>query len=310
MPAPKKESAATKGVSRFGFRQRAASANENTKTPPNDNASVPKAPSTIAQSKIKNINNNLENKPRAKSAKSVTIAPSVPKHKLSNEGSNSNLPKSKLTRPTSALPIPSVVRCSVSSTQLPKPQIVRVRPVEDVKTAKTAANNCRKDQRYGYSEESGLSSKEGSVTGDSGVGSASSGAESELARAVDLLSEIRPPRPRNFGTVVSPRGTFDLRDLADDGNVDEVVTEVAVIPLPKLPSVFSPTNQVSTGVVRERTQQYQRQIERSFGGRSLSESRRPITRIPLGDDSEEEKTYRDSVSTEKSRNINSIHNNR
>lgn len=311
LPAPKKESIATHGVSRFGFRQtRPATAIGAVRS---DNAASNRA-------KNNNINNNNVEKPRAKSAvtKTVTIAPSVPKHKLGSQDTLNNVPtKTKFgARPSSALPIPSapaVVRCTMHTSQLPKPQIVRVRPVENVKTAKTAANNSRKEvsRSHGCStEESGISSKEGSVTGDSGIGSqTSSGGDVDLLHTVDLLSpDGRPPRPRHLGTLVTGgRGVYDVRDLADDEfSEDGVVTDVAVIPLPRLPSVFS-SGALSTGVVRERTREYQSQLDRN-NVRNVSparETRRLVqhTVTDLTDQEEEEKSLRDLISNEKSKQI-------
>lgn len=302
LPAPKKEPIVNHGVSRFGFRQtRPATANV-------VRSQIAENASNLAanRSRNNNINNNVE-KPRPKSAvtKTVTIAPSVPKHKLNPQDSIQAKPKSGI-RSTSALPTPNapaVVRCTMHSSQLPKPQVVRVRPVENFKVAKTAANNSRKEvsRTQVCSEESGVSSKEGSVTGDSGVGSQTSSGGDDLLHS-DLISpEARPPRPRHLGTLVSGgRGVYDVRDLVDDEfTEDGVVTDVAVIPLPKLPSVFS-SGAVSTGVVRERTREYQRQVDRNSVRNVSPAETRPLLKRSR-DQGEEQKSLIELVSNEKSK---------
>lgn len=218
-------------------------------------------------------NNNTGDRQRPKS---VTV--SEPKTKVSQPK-----PRSALASQV-PIPGPAAARYTLHSSQLPRPQL----PVRlaDTKTAKTAANINRKVSTGNRSD--GSSSKEGSVTGDSGIGSQSGQSEyHELDRSPRPPSRTRQniPRPRHLQTVPTNRsGCFDVCDLEDDSGEDGVVTEVAVIPLPRLPSVFS-SNNISTGIVRERTRDYQRQLE----------NRRH--RDCYG---EEEKSFRDLSSNEKS----------
>lgn len=278
LPPPKKEPNATRG-SRFGFRQ-TSSARLNR---------LPESTATIPNSNTTKFKNNNVEKPRAKGGgKTVTISPSVPKYKTS---STSDSTKNKNVK--SSIPTNLPTKYTLHSSQLPKPQLpVRVM---ETKTAKTAANINRKVSTSARSDEG--SSKEGSITGDSGVGSQTSGTngngDSDTLHGVELLDSSPhlmnrrgSNRPRNLEMMVSGK-SFDVRDL-DDFAEDGVVTDVAVIPLPRLPSVFA--NNISTGIVRERTREYQRQLDKMSSTHSFTD-----------DYGEEEKSFRDLSSNEKSR---------
>lgn len=122
---------------------------------------------------------------------------------------------------------PQTGRFTLQSTQLPKPQLPE-RVVES-KTAKTLANNNRKMLSKLHTDTDS-SSKEGSVTEDSGVGSqASSG---DTAPNIELLDTSptfrfhRYTKPRTLEVVVSGK-TFDVRDYngkATENNYSSVAT--------------------------------------------------------------------------------------
>lgn len=269
LPAPKKEQNATSKVSRFGFRQ--SSSARLSRLPSETTA----APITSA---LRNKNNNQVRKP---ATKTVTIAP-VPVTRTTV--SNFRAPAPKPANRT-GLPVPAPAKYTLHSSNLPRPQLpVRV---QDTKTAKTAANINRKVSTGSRSDEGG-SSKESSIAGDSGVGSQTShNGSNGNGHDSGIEQHERLPPPRHLNTLVSGQ-TFDVRDLDPDLDEDGVVTEVAVIPLPRLPSVFA--NNISTGIVRERTREYQRQLDKI---------RRPSQTLDPDDYGEEEKSFRDLSSNEK-----------
>lgn len=169
-------------------------------------------------------------------------------------------------------------------TNLPKPEL----PVLETKTAKTLANNNRKISTKLSPINDEASSKDGSTAEDSGVESHSSRVESNALREIEILDSSpnwhrNRPKPRNLSVVVSGN-TFDLTDL------DE--TTEANVQLPHLPSAFTPS---MTGFVRERTLQYQRQIDNKIRIRKISVT----SSEGCSDYGEEEKTYRDKFRTEK-----------
>ncbi|KAF5300351.1 hypothetical protein FQR65_LT09181 [Abscondita terminalis] len=152
-----------------------------------------------------------------------------------------------------------VSRYTLQSSQLPKPQLP-VRVLES-KTAKQLANNNRKAYRAIQPTED-CSSKEGSMTEDSGVGSHSSAGtcETDTLQGVELLDNSPtsavnrknfPQKARHYEMVISGKN-FDLRDLDD--------TSETSVPLPQLPSVFQ--NNYNNGFVRERRLEYEKHIEK------------------------------------------------
>lgn len=264
LPAPKKELNATSKVSRFGFRQ--TSSARLTRLPTTETI----APVTGV---LRNKNNN-QIRPKTGPPKTVTIAPNVPAPRTTVR------PPAPAPRRTQ-LPVVAPAKFTLHSSQLPRPQLpVRV---QDTKTAKTAANINRKVSTGSRSDEG--SSKESSIAGDSGVGSQTG------SNGNGHDSEHERPSARHMSTLVTGQ-TFDVRDLDPDLDEDGVVTDVAVIPLPRLPSVFS--NSISTGIVRERTREYQRQLDKN---RRTSQDR--TVRDSDDDFGEEEKSYRDLSSNEK-----------
>ncbi|XP_046601660.1 uncharacterized protein LOC107220946 isoform X3 [Neodiprion lecontei] len=169
-----------------------------------------------------------------------------------------------------------ISKYTLHTSHLPQPQFaVRMNNDSNSKTAKTAANQSRKISTVSKCTSS---SKEGSGTEDSGIGSQFGclGDESGgQARTVDYLDNSggsptigrrggsggggggggggQHVRPRNLRMVVNGK-SFDVRDVHDDSTV----TEISVITLPKL---FANVN-LNTGLVRERTSHYQRVINK------------------------------------------------
>ncbi|XP_026496671.2 uncharacterized protein LOC113401133 isoform X5 [Vanessa tameamea] len=111
--------------------------------------------------------------------------------------------------------------------QLPRPQYPSVKNI-DAKTTKQVVNNTRKAGAVdGWREGAGSA-----VSADSGVWTGGEGELSPRSRR----------RPRNLEMVMRGAHSFHLRELqvADLDIMDEaVVTGHAVIPLPKLPSLFN-----------------------------------------------------------------------
>ncbi|GLV42039.1 uncharacterized protein CBL_05002 [Carabus blaptoides fortunei] len=288
---PKKEANASR-INRFGFRQ--ANANRGS-------TRVPDTSSSTTQATVEYKNNNVEKE--VKSRKTVSIAATLPKHSKATSKASETNNKNKPAK--SSIPQPNApAKFTFHSSQLPKPQMpVRVM---DTKNAKTVANINRKVSSASQRSEEGGSSKEGSVTEDSGLGSHTSGGpngnfvgDTDTLHGVELMDSSptfgarknKNSRTRNLDLIVSGK-SFDVIDL-DDSAEDGVVTEVAVIPLPRLPSVFG--NNMSTGVVRERTMEYERQLDMNRRKISVTSSE------GFSEDyGEEEKSFRDRSCTEKS----------
>ncbi|XP_074034066.1 uncharacterized protein isoform X4 [Leptinotarsa decemlineata] len=277
---PRKEPNATR-VSRFGFRQ-TQSSRQNKVADLNCQADV------VNQ----NRNNNALRKPIAISR------PVVP--------TDNNNPRSKMMLKADPPP-QQISRFTLQSTQLPRPEPIRV---IETKTAKTLANNNRRvaGMNQQYVEET--SSKDGSFTEDSGVGSHLSSClgESDVIRGLNQFDasptfgarrQIGQVKPRNLEVVVTAKNMFDVKDL-DDSN--DSCDSISAPPLPQLPSAFHSSGDnrnnsyPSTGLVRERTLEYQRLLDRDQRVRKVSKT----SSEGFSDDyGEEEKTYRDTCRNEK-----------
>ncbi|XP_051155954.1 putative mediator of RNA polymerase II transcription subunit 26 isoform X3 [Leptopilina boulardi] len=207
-------------------------------------------------------------------------------HLLQNDRKISGIPEpvSKYTLHTSHLPLPQyAIRVSDSNSKI----------------AKTVANQSRK---VSTNSRGCSSSKDGSGTEDSGVGSHHGYSdEPDMARGLDIIdsssaaSNRRHVRPRNLRMVVSGK-SFDVRDVDDDSTV----TEISVIPLPKS---FATPN-INTGLVRERTTHYQRILNKD--NRYTESTTSMSTTSSEGyDDGLEEKVYKDRSHSEKIPSIKS-----
>jgi len=236
-----------------------------------------------------------------------TTAPTKPRTSPSNNvtynsnGGNS-MQYADANRRVSGIPEP-ITRYTLHTSHLPLPQYaVRVND-SNSKIAKTAANQSRKISTSTLKGSS--SSKEGSVTEDSGVSSQPACPDdNDRMRSVDYVEEGDTRRrgvgrPRNLRMVVNGK-SFDVRDVRDD---DSTVTEISVIPLPK--SFVSAAN-LNTGFVRERATQYQRIVSKD--NRYTDSTASMSTTSSEGYDEgclSEEKVYKDRSHTEKIPSIKS-----
>ena len=186
-----------------------------------------------------------------------------------------------------------VGKYTLHSSHLPLPQYAVRLPDGSSKGAKTAANQSRKVGRPGT-----CSSKEGSGTEDSGLGSQHGGCSDENAGRARFEFCARP-RPRKLGVALSGK-SFDVRDV-DEAHT---VTEISVIPLPKN---FTAQEQLQraaavncAGLVRERAAQYQRAIL-SKDNRYTDSTTSMSTTSSEGYDEGlgEEKAYEDRARSEK-----------
>ncbi|XP_053989513.1 serine-rich adhesin for platelets isoform X2 [Hylaeus volcanicus] len=187
-------------------------------------------------------------------------------------------------------------RYTLHTSHLPLPQYAVRMTDANSKVAKTAANQSRK---VSAASKSSASSKEGSSTEDSGVGS-QQGCPGEIeSRGVDyadgsLARRRTIGRPRNLRMVVNGK-SFDVRDVRDD---DSTVTEISVISLPK-------TFTATTGLVRERTSQYQRIVNKDNRYTESTTSMSTTSSEGYDEGLGEEKVYKDRSHSEKIPSIKS-----
>ncbi|XP_006561400.1 uncharacterized protein LOC726021 isoform X8 [Apis mellifera] len=194
----------------------------------------------------------------------------------------------------SGIPEP-VGRYTLHTSHLPLPQYAVRMTDANSKIAKTAANQSRK---VSAASKGSTSSKEGSSTEDSGVGSQQGCGENESRDYGDGCSLLRRHgggRLRNLRMVVSGK-SFDVRDVRDD---DSTVTEISVIPLPK---TFT---SASTGLVRERATQYQRIVNKDNRYTESTTSMSTTSSEGYDEGLGEEKVYKDRSRSEKIPSIKS-----
>ncbi|KAL6431136.1 hypothetical protein ACFW04_007101 [Cataglyphis niger] len=234
-----------------------------------------------------------------------TTVPTKPRSSPSNNvaysgGNNMMTQYADANRRVSSIPEP-ISRYTLHTSHLPLPQYaVRVSD-SNSKIAKTAANQSRKIS----TSKGSSSSKEGSVTEDSGVSSQPAGPEDDRIRSMDYVDESSlrrrgVGRPRNLRMVVNGK-SFDVRDVRDD---DSTVTEISVIPLPK--SFATAAVNLNTGFVRERATQYQRIVNKD--NRYTDSTASMSTTSSEGYEEgclSEEKVYKDRSRTEKIPSIKS-----
>lgn len=120
---------------------------------------------------------------------------------------------------------------------MPRPEPIRL---IETKTAKTLANNNRKISSTLYHNQEETSSKDGSLTEDSGVGSHLSGyngdMEMERLESSPTFGVKRNPlKARNLEMITTTNNRFDVRDLDDSSE--------SCAPLPDLPSAFNTTTE-------------------------------------------------------------------
>ncbi|XP_043263025.1 uncharacterized protein LOC122403531 isoform X2 [Colletes gigas] len=188
-------------------------------------------------------------------------------------------------------------RYTLHTSHLPLPQYAVRMTDANSKIAKTVANQSRK---VSAASKSSTSSKEGSSTEDSGVGSQQGCREESELRGVDYTDSVLSRRhgtgrPRNLRMVVNGK-SFDVRDVRDD---DSTVTEISVIPLPK---TFVTA---ATGLVRERTTQYQRIVNKDNRYTESTTSMSTTSSEGYDEGLGEEKVYKDRSHSEKIPSIKS-----
>ncbi|XP_023244874.1 uncharacterized protein LOC106635712 isoform X2 [Copidosoma floridanum] len=219
--------------------------------------------------------------------------------------------------------VEQVSKYTLHTSHLPQPQYaVRVADASS-KIAKTVANQSRKVGVPGGSGSSrGCSSKEGSGTEDSGLGSQHGCCSDDCRSRYDYnygphhqqqqqQQQQQMVKPRKLNVVVSGK-SFDVRDVDEDRHV---VTEISVI---QLPSNFAqqqlqratpaPCHPGGLGLVRERTAQYQRAILGKQDNRYITDSTTSVSTASMSTTSSEgcydeglgeEKAYKDRSRTEK-----------
>ncbi|XP_076752745.1 uncharacterized protein LOC143424515 isoform X3 [Xylocopa sonorina] len=221
---------------------------------------------------------------------------SSPVHNVTSY-SNTNTAHMDGNRKVSGIPEP-IGRYTLHSSHLPQPQYAIRMTDANSKIAKTAANQSRK---VSAASKSSTSSKEGSSTEDSGVGSQFGCPVESDFRGEDytdgsLTRRRGMGRARNLRMVVNGK-SFDVRDVRDD---DSTVTEISVIPLPK---AFAATT--TTGLVRERATQYQKIVNKDNRYTESTTSMSTISSEGYDEGLGEEKVYKDRSHSEKIPSIKS-----
>ncbi|XP_011305655.1 uncharacterized protein [Fopius arisanus] len=191
----------------------------------------------------------------------------------------------------SSIPEP-VSKYTLHTSHLPQPQYA-VRVIEsNPKIAKTAVNQSRKVSTV----------SKGSAGSHSGSGTEDSGLGSQPGYLVDNPGEFEAPgrrggvaRPRNLRMVVSGK-SFDVREVEDGSTV----TEISVIPLAK-----GFTGTLGSGIVRERTVQYQRVINKDNRYTESTTSMSTTSSEGYDEGLGEEKVYKDRSRSEKVPSIKS-----
>ncbi|KAJ8869170.1 hypothetical protein PR048_030740 [Dryococelus australis] len=304
-PSRAKRPTSSATTSRFGFR--APSAPPATNKVGDVNCNTPPHSASYQNQHHQRNHNSAppETRPRAKEG-SRLVPPASYRMRNSNSPVDDNQNKNSDPPRLNASLVPPT-KFTLHTSLLPKPQYpVRLSSADDgviSKGAKTAANNTRKE----CCEE--FSSKEGSPTGDSGLGSAVAGSgDSDTLQGLEQLDASptfghRRTTPRRLlGTVVTGK-YFDVRDLkSDEESLEDpnVITEISLISIPG-----TRVNHDRTGIVRERSQQLQQHLhmrDRSSSIATSSDEGHEDEGLGEDDDDEgEEKANRDRSSSEKVR---------
>lgn len=302
LPRPKREAEGnnTARAIRFGYRGPVVPPVTNKVGDYNyNNNVVPSHTVSNHKQEFRNLLNGDVPKTKSGSKDSITTIP-----KSSNIPSNiqdsNKVKKSFMRQPNQT----QASRFTLQTSQLPKPQYpIRLTSVDGeikstTKMEKTAANKKKASQGSGGE----TSSKESSITGDSGI--CSHPGETDTLQGIELLDcsptfGLRRNRnvhkPRTLEVVVNGKN-FDVRDIKDDDSsiADDatVITEISVISLPNssTKSTNNKPNQ-SSGLVRARTFQYQGRIP-TFGSNNAHKPASDTT--SLSDD------FRDDDSVEQS----------
>ncbi|XP_023715124.1 uncharacterized threonine-rich GPI-anchored glycoprotein PJ4664.02 isoform X4 [Cryptotermes secundus] len=316
-------------TNRFGFRGPAVASITNKVSDSNYNSNPPVMSSHHASSHHNQENQSVlrVEKPRAKGGGKI-VTPVTPGMKHSAHSITSSGDSGKTKQQLSLIPQPEhhehgkASRFTLQTSLLPRPQYpIRLTSVDSEKTtkgAKTAANNSTRKVSYHVSGGEESSSKEGSLNGDSGIGSHQSGAacygETDTLQGIEQLDSSptfglrRNRKPRALEMVVNGQ-YFDVRDLKDEDSsaADDpnVITEISLISIPS----SKPTNGTiktvqNTGIVQQRSMQYQRQIanDNKRQGSSFTASSDEFRDDGLVGEGEE-KALRDRSHSEKTESI-------
>lgn len=319
-------------TNRFGFRGPTVASVTNKVADSNYNNNPAVMSSHHASNHYNQENRNalIAEKPRAKGGGKV-VTPVTPGIKHSSQSVASSGDGGKTKHQYSLIPQPEhhvhgkASRFTLQTSLLPRPQYpIRLTSVDSEKTtkgAKTAANNTTRKVSYQVSGGEESSSKEGSLNGDSGIGSHQSGAacygETDTLQGIEQLDSSptfgvrRNHKPRTLEMVVNGQ-YFDVRDLkvedscaADDPNV---ITEISLISIPSSKPTSGAIKTIrSTGIVQQRSLQYQREI--------MSNKRQQNSSTASSDEfqddeglggEEEEKAFRDRSHSEKTESVKDL----
>ncbi|XP_069685417.1 uncharacterized protein [Periplaneta americana] len=318
-------------TNRFGFRAPVPSiTNKVADSNCNNNPTVMSANHASSHHNQENRNVLNTEKPRAKGGGKI-VTPVI--SGMKNSPNSSDGVKAKQTRSF----IPQLEqfepgkasRFTLQTSLLPRPQYpIRLTSVDGEKTskvAKTAANNSTRKVSYQASGGEESSSKEGSLNGDSGISSHQSGAacygETDTLQGIEQLDSSptfgarrhrNTQKPRTLEMVVNGQ-YFDVRDLKDEDSsaADDpnVITEISLISIPSSkPKNSAIQNNRSTGIVQERSLQYQRQTPNDNRQQRSSTDSSDEYRDDegLGGEEEEEKAFRDRSHSEKTEAIKDL----
>lgn len=318
-------------TNRFGFRGPTAASITNKVADSNYNNNPTVMSTHHASSHYKQENRNVLNaeKPRARGGGKI-VMPVTPGMKHSSQSTGSSGDGGKTKQHRSLIPQlehhehGKISRFTLQTSLLPRPQYpVRLKSVDIEKTtkgAKTAANNSTRKVSCQVSGGEESSSKEGSLNGDSGIGSHQSGTacygETDTLQGIEQLDSSptfgvrRNRKPRTLEMVVNGQ-YFDVRDLKDDScSADDpnVITEISLISIPSSkPSNGAIKTVRNTGIVQQRSMQYQRQI--------TSDNKRQNSPTASSDEfrddeglggEEEEKVFRDRSHSEKTESVKDL----
>lgn len=309
-------------ANRFGFRGPAGASITNKVSDSNCNNNPAVMPSCKTSSHYNQENQNVlsvekqRNKGGGKIVAPVTSGVKHSAQSVAGCGDHNNT-----TQQRSLLPQPErgkATRFTLQTSLLPRPQYpIRLTSVDSEKAtkgAKTAANNCTRKVSYHVLGGEESSSKEGSLNGDSGIGSHQSGAacsgETDTLQGIEQLDSSptfgvrRNRKPRTLEVVVNGQ-YFDVRDLKDEDSCaaddQNVITEISLISIPNsLPTSGAVKTVRNTGIVQQRAMQYQRQI---MSDNRRHQSSSTASSEEFQDDEcvcgEEEKVFRDRSHSEK-----------
>ncbi|XP_021927921.1 uncharacterized protein LOC110833763 isoform X2 [Zootermopsis nevadensis] len=319
-------------TNRFGFRGPTAGSVTNKVADSNCNNNTAVMSSHRASSHHNQGNHNvlIAEKPRAKGGGKV-VTPVTPRIKHSSQsvassgGSGKTKNQHSLVSQLGNHEQGKASRFTLQTSLLPKPQYpIRLTSVDSEKTtkgAKTAANNSTRKVSYQVLGGEESSSKEGSLNGDSGIGSHQSGAacygETDTLQGIEQLDSSptfgvrRNRKSRTLEMVVNGQ-YFDVRDLKDEvsctADDPNVITEISLISIPSSKPTSGAIKIIqNTGIVQQRSLQYQRQITSNKRQQNSSTASSDEFQDDEGlGGEEEEKAFRDRSHSEKTESVKDL----